>query len=84
MSNSCKGNEPGCKDGSLWCRDPRCFPYCSTECYNNENPLSIISVILVVVSIIFCIVLFLLCYSIGMSSSTNNASMLYGSGLNVT
>jgi uncharacterized protein (DUF983 family) len=28
-SISCpKGNCPGCKDGKVWCQDPRCEPYC--------------------------------------------------------
>jgi len=34
---TCKGgNCSGCKDGKLWCEDPRCTPYCR-ECQNKEG-----------------------------------------------
>ena len=40
QSNTChQGNCPGCKDGQIWCDDPRCSPYCigcQPPGYNSE------------------------------------------------
>ena len=57
------GNCAGCKDGKLWCNDPRCFPYCSSQCNITETQLKdsyliIIGVIAILIGAL--IMLFLL------------------------
>jgi hypothetical protein len=55
-----EGNCEGCKNGQIWCQDPRCAPYCS-DCqvpiqYDNfvtSVTFSIIFLILLLAFIIF-------------------------------
>lgn len=60
---SCKdGNCPGCKDGQLYCSDPRCSPYCQDCAFpvqtHDFNGGMVIVVILICLIAIFFIVWF--------------------------
>lgn len=46
------GNCPGCLNGSVWCQDPRCQPYCST-C--GINPSTDFNGTMVVIIILLCL-----------------------------
>lgn len=57
------GNCPGCKNGSLYCQDTRCAPYCQ-GCHNVKiethdfNANMMIFIILICLIVIFFIVWF--------------------------
>ena len=44
-------NRPGCRNGNLWCDDPRCHPHC-THC---EPPDRTLSTIIIIIFVIFSI-----------------------------
>lgn len=68
MSNRCStstclnGNCPGCKNGVLFCEDPRCFPNCQ-DC--NTNTASNSNWILITVILILLGILLLLAVVVG-------------------
>ena len=58
------GSCTGCKDGNLWCSDPRCTPYCP-ECEMPKNHETIVAFLVIVVVIILTIIIFIMIYSYG-------------------
>jgi hypothetical protein len=57
------GNCVGCKDGQVWCQDPRCAPYCpGTQCAipadHDFNANIMIGIILICLTTIFFMVWF--------------------------
>jgi hypothetical protein len=56
---SCKdGNCVGCKNGEVWCNDPRCHPYCR-ECHltQNSDTVGYFFLLIFVIGIIMIIIL---------------------------
>ena len=47
------GNCIGCRDGKLWCQDPRCSPYCS-EC--GIPPDHDFNANMIMIIILFCLI----------------------------
>lgn len=61
MSNPCSattclnGNCPGCRNGQLYCSDPRCYPNCAgctTSEGSNSNNWIIVTIILVLLGVL--------------------------------
>lgn len=52
------GNCPGCKDGKVWCGDPRCSPYCpGNGCQIPKDHDYNIGVVVII--ILFCLAMIL-------------------------
>lgn len=61
-SNCLNGNCPGCRNGVLYCNDPRCYPKCTgcdTKTDNNSNW------ILITVILVLLVILLILSFVIG-------------------
>lgn len=58
------GNCAGCKDGQLWCDDPRCEPFCRA-CEPPENYNSVINVMMLTFIVIVLLLIFVLMYMYG-------------------
>lgn len=55
------GNCAGCKDGTLWCYDPRCEPYCRGCRMDSNHDLFVsLTVILVILGIVMIIVVLMM------------------------
>lgn len=68
MSNYCSdpvicpnGNCVGCKNGQIWCQDPRCSPYCaSSSCviqddHDFNGNLVVVVILLSLIAILFIV-----------------------------
>ena len=75
MSSRCSsstcliGNCQGCKDGSKFCNDPRCFPNCpdcsdetKLECFGVRNGWYCTLIIIIGVLVLFILILFIVMY----------------------
>ncbi len=59
------GNCTGCKDGKVWCLDPRCSPYCpEAECIiTNQHDAAVnIIICIVILGIISILIIYWLVY----------------------
>lgn len=45
---SCNGNDPGCKNGQIFCTDPRCYPDC-TNCKINTGSGNWIIILIILI-----------------------------------
>lgn len=53
------GNCTGCKDGQVWCQDPRCSPYCPGEqCLMDKEHDTTVNFVMVI--IILCLITILI------------------------
>ena len=57
------GNCPGCRDGHLWCDDPRCHPYCR-GCQENDNSNTFDLIIFGVIILAFVIIIIIVYVSL--------------------
>ena len=46
------GNCVGCRNGQIWCQDPRCAPYCSGCAIPNDHDFNLNMVVII---ILFCL-----------------------------
>ncbi len=57
----CKADEPGCKNGKPWIKDPRCHPYCRgtvmKKSFNNNVNMFILIILSILLLAIIIIVL---------------------------
>lgn len=58
------GNCIGCRNGNLWCGDPRCSPHCP-NCPSNKDTWSVVVIIIIVIIalILICIVIWIAWHS---------------------
>ena len=53
------GNCIGCQNGKVWCRDPRCQPYCSTCAIQEETDFNgnmmMIIILICLIAILFIV-----------------------------
>ena len=77
MTDSCiasvscpNGNCPGCKNGKLWCDDPRCSPQC-TNCgiTPHYNSFALITIAIIVLMFIVALVILVVAFGHGLTYS---------------
>ncbi len=53
VMKECIGDEPGCKNGEIWLKDPRCHPYCRgtvmKKTYNNVSNYFFITIVAILI-----------------------------------
>lgn len=73
--NDCEGgNCPGCINGNLWCDDPRCQPNCEDCVIPDNNFVTILIIIFVILGVI---VLILLIYFIWRANRSDQVNPYY-------
>lgn len=54
------GNCEGCKDGVLWCQDPRCQPYCPECSIPKDHDFAVWTMFLIIVLILIALIAIML------------------------
>lgn len=68
----CEGGDCiGCRNGTIWCDDPRCNPHC-TDCFADRNSNKFVT--LIFIAIILCLLLILFIFIV---SSGNRVAQKY-------
>lgn len=62
------GNCAGCKDGQIWCQDPRCDPYCP-GCIVPDNYDRFVNTVLLIFLVCFIVLLVIVVAGWGRTSS---------------